>query len=307
MVLSSFFGLYAQEVRVSATLDSANYLVGDWMRLQLSVEHPYNIHVLWNYPVMINAENFEKISESGIDSIQQNDFLIENKIVTITTFDTGVLVIPPIECYFQRNGETDTAVTAPLSVYISIVAVDTLASFRPIKPPFTIAMADRKWWLYGIPIITLLLIGGGYWYYLKEKRGKVKPIIQEHVDLRLPHEKALDRINELEHTKPWEQNQVKEYYVELTKILREYIETGLHLPALENTTKEIIAELREKSMDENLLRQLHNDLSMADLVKFAKVQPAAAHHLHILETAKVFVEKTKPVTATEPVKEELSA
>ncbi|MEO6169017.1 MAG: hypothetical protein ABIO46_04140 [Chitinophagales bacterium] len=294
MVSFPFLLLHAQPIRITATLDSTNYLIGDWIRIQISAAHSGNTKMLWNYPQMIRSENFEKLSESAIDSIQQKDFLTENKIITVTTFDTGVLSIPPIICYFQQNGSTDSAITAALSVYVSTVKTDTSAAARSIKPPFEIPVPGRSVWWYVIPLVSFVIIALAGWYFLVEKRSRRKLIITKPGDLRLPHEKAFDSIRELEELKPWEQNQVKDYYVKITQVLREYIETGLDLPALENTTQEIIASLQSRSLDKGLLQQLNYDLSMADLVKFAKEQPTAPDHLQILKTVKEFVEKTHP-------------
>ena len=76
--------------------------------------------------------------------------------------------------------------------------------------------------------------------------------------------------------------------------MRAYIEHGLGLPALENTTQEMMRLLRKESLppDEDLFQQMRKDLEMADLVKFAKFQPATADHLRIINTVKTFILKT---------------
>ncbi|MBK9731358.1 MAG: hypothetical protein IPO83_08730 [Chitinophagaceae bacterium] len=298
--------LQSQSIRITATLDSTNYPVGDWINIQLSAEHSYNTKMLWNIPVMINSVHFEKLSESAIDSIQQKDFLTENRTITVTSFDTGVLLIPPIASYFLENGITDTVITEPLSVYITSVAVDTTATVRLIKPPFSIATAKPNLLWYLIPLLFLLILIIAGWYFLKEKKRKTVHSALQDMDTRLPHEKADDLLRKLEMDKPWEHKRIKQFYVEITQILREYMEAGLGLPALENTTHEIITSLRKKSIDENLLQQLNENLHVADLVKFAKAEPAETVHLHMLDTVKEFVQKTKPATLS-TVQEELQA
>lgn len=301
MILASFMRVHAQPMRITATLDSTNYLIGEWIRIRISAEHAFNTKMLWNYPLMINSQHFEKLSESAIDSIQQKDFLTENRIITITTFDTGVLSIPPLTCYFRQGDITDSVVTGALSVYVSSVSIDTTTA-RAIKPPFEIPATGRSMWWFIIPLLSIVLIALAGWYLVVEKGKKGQVVIQVVEDRRLPHERAFDNIRVLEEQKPWEQNEVKAYYIRITQILREYIETGLGLPALENTTWEIIASLKKSMLEESLLQQLNHDLLIADLVKFAKEQPTVTDHLHILKTVKEFVEKTRP-THPLPVQE----
>src|SRR6187455_2942020 len=87
--------LNAQQVRVSASVDSINYLIGDPIAVHISVQHPFNTTVLWQPVTESDSEKiFEKLSESKVDSIVQQDFLSENKTVTFITFDTGLLRIP---------------------------------------------------------------------------------------------------------------------------------------------------------------------------------------------------------------------
>ncbi len=296
MIMAPLLFLHAQSVRITATLDSTNYRVGDWIRIQLSAEHASQATMLWDQPVKLAVPGFEKLAESAIDSIQQNDFLTERKTITITTFDTGVWQIPPITCYFLHDGRTDSASTNPLSVYVSYVAVDTAAAARPMKGIFPVATDHFSvWWLL-LSVISLILLLLTAWYFLLVKNRNKPSHILQNDDRRLPHEKAFDHLVLLEQQKPWEQKLVKEYYVQVTQILREYIESGLGMPALENTAHELIAALRKKPLDETLIRQLNADLQLADLVKFAKAQPATASHLQILHTAKVFIQQTAPVT-----------
>ncbi len=111
------------------------------------------------------------------------------------------------------------------------------------------------------------------------------------VDPRLPHEKALAALDQLETGKLWESNQSKQFYVQVTQIMRAYIEAGLLIPTVDHTTREIISSLKKNLKDE-LLHRLSRDLRMADLVKFAKAQPSVGDHLQIIETARRLVNET---------------
>jgi len=79
----------------------------------------------------------------------------------------------------------------------------------------------------------------------------------------------------------WQNNKIKEYYSELTEIVRGYIERELKVPALENTTDEVLAMIKDfKNADsietsKETIKKLKDLLQEADLVKFAKSKPLA--------------------------------
>ena len=119
------------------------------------------------------------------------------------------------------------------------------------------------------------------------------------------HEIAFQRIKELEEQKLWQQGETKGYYVALTDILRQYIEGRFNVPALESTTDEIMDGLKLKEFPDQLKKRLNDLLSLADFVKFAKLQPGPGENMEGMEIAKDFVNGTKAkVVQKEPEKEE---
>ena len=91
-----------------------------------------------------------------------------------------------------------------------------------------------------------------------------------------PYEIALERLDKLLRSDMLDKGQVREFYFELTALLRTYIEGQFSLRAPEQTTEEFLAELR-KSLAFNpqtardLLRRF---LEHGDMVKFAKLEPS---------------------------------
>ncbi|MBA2407846.1 MAG: hypothetical protein H0V65_07630 [Chitinophagales bacterium] len=290
------FTAEAQEVRLSSSLHSTNYVIGDWINVHVSVDHPENTLLLWNDASLNDSSVLEKIAESKIDTIQHQGFVTENKIITFISYDSGVLRIPSITLPYQENGISSSISTTPLSIYVAGLAVDTTKSYRPIKPTFAVSVKDNRLLIYGILGVSLVMIAALYWRYRNRSGGM---IFKESllVDNRLPHEKALAALYELETGKLWERNETKQFYFQVTYIIRTYIESALLLPALDHTTSEIISSLKKHLKDNDLLNRLKRDLKMADLVKFAKAQPSVDYHLQIIETAKLLVKETSPSLA----------
>ncbi|MBA2421756.1 MAG: hypothetical protein H0V61_00830 [Chitinophagales bacterium] len=289
-LLLIFLSVEAQEVRLTSSLDSTGYVIGDWINVHISIDHPQTTLVLWSETSLADSSVLERISESKIDTIQHQGFVTENKTITFIAFDSGVVRIPSIKLAYQENEINTPISTTPLSVHIAGIRVDTTQSFRPIKPTFSFEKKNDRLWLYGIPLASLLIIAILYWRYHK-KRGIRTASSEAIVDPRLPHEKALAALDQLETGKLWESNQSKQFYVQVTQIMRAYIEAGLLIPTVDHTTREIISSLKKNLKDE-LLHRLSRDLRMADLVKFAKAQPSVGDHLQIIETARRLVNET---------------
>lgn len=86
----------------------------------------------------------------------------------------------------------------------------------------------------------------------------------------------------MENSKYLIQDEYKQYYSELTDIVRSYLEEDVHVTALESTTDELITKLEllrdagELKIDNDTLQQFKRILQTADLVKFAKSRPEAS-------------------------------
>jgi hypothetical protein len=93
----------------------------------------------------------------------------------------------------------------------------------------------------------------------------------------------------------WQQEQYKQYYIELTDILRDYIEKRYKVQAHEQTTDELLTSLSSKDMPQQARVKLKEILVLADLVKFAKEKPLPADNELTMEKAISFVELTKEI------------
>jgi len=89
---------------------------------------------------------------------------------------------------------------------------------------------------------------------------------------------------------------IKEYYIELSDIVRHYMENRFSLPAPEMTTEEFLYSLREskslKGSHKNLLKQF---LNHCDMVKFAKYGPTEQEMDDSFNSAKKLVDETRCV------------
>jgi len=296
----------AQEYSAKAKLDSAHILIGDHLNVKLEVTAPKGKPVYipqLNDKILQEAEApFDWISNSNFDTLWNNDYYILKQTITITAFDSGRYVFPAIPV-FDIDSQM-VAHTNPLYFDVSTIAVDTTAAFKDIKDISRINFTFHELWMYVkkyslfilVGLIVIGLIIYLVWRYIKKKQAQ-KPIPLEKPKPKIkPHITALKELEILRQKKLCEQGKTKEFYTELTDIIRIYIEDQWDIGAMEMVTSEIMEALKKTAIHEEVLKRVHQAFSIADLVKFAKYSPIPTDHDLSFKNCKEFVERTAEVT-----------
>ena len=262
--------VFAQQKQVLTSIDTTKNKIGAEFKLTLKTDVDTLSKV-----VFPNARNFgalEVIQSYPIDTIRKNDRYELVKKYGLTQFDSGKYTIPSVRILINNKAFLSDSI----KVEVADVQVDTLKQkMYDIKDIVAVKDGIGDWWKY---ILGLLLLAGlgvlAYWYFKKHQKEK----IQEEI-YKTPIEKATSLLNNLEKKELWQRGEVKEYYSELTDIVRNYIEEAIEIPAMESTTSELIEGLkiasRKKKMklSQETIENLFVVLKQADLVKFAKSKP----------------------------------
>lgn len=284
----------AQNVQVDARLQDYTIKLGDQTKLFLVATQPAGTRV--DFPKLGDTitSTVQVVSAGKADTVidQKNKGQITvTQSYIITSFDAGVHTMPAFT-FSTSNGRVKTG---ELTIQVQGVKIDTTKSIYDIKRPLIVTYTPVDWlrdhwtWIIGGLVLIILIIG--LIYYLR-KRAKVKPIVEVSKPAIPPDIIAVEKLKALQAKKLWQQDQVKLYYIELTDILREYLEKRYDIRTHEKTTDEIITSLRSKLNDDNGTR-LQRILVTADLVKFAKEQPTPHENDEVLEKSLDFVVKTK--------------
>ncbi|MDP1623748.1 MAG: hypothetical protein Q8M08_15585 [Bacteroidales bacterium] len=295
--LSAHSASYGQEVTVSAKLDTNAMLIGDHVGLTLKYTGPSTSQVLWPFLPDTIIGAITVIGRGKIDT----SFTEDKKSVTftqqlnLTCYDSGFYTIPQIPFKHRTLPDTTGFISATPMMLLAVhtVKVDTTQAIKPIIGPLKVPVTFREmlpWILAAIGVIILIIIT--IWY-LNKRRKKEPLFILKPKEVLLPHELALRELEKLRIKKLWQSGRVKEYHSELTEILRSYIENKFKVPALEQTTTEITESLGNVQMCPSAtLDKLTNLLILADMVKFAKVQPLAMENEKSLSDGIDFVQET---------------
>lgn len=291
---------YAQpDASATARMDARQIVVGDHVRLFLEVTNKQSLGKVQWIAIPDTFNSLEVVEKGKIDTVVAGDVVTYKQRLVITGFDSGAFKVPSfVFPVTGTNGDPYTIQTDSFLLSVNTVAVDTTKAFKPIKD---VIYVDWSWvdyiWYFAIGLVVLILVVAVVVYLIKKKK-QAPPVPQGPKETL--QEKALRQLRELDARQLWQQGKVKEYYVELTDLLRSYIEERFSTPAMELTTDELLY----KAQVHRELQPYHTALSVilttADLAKFAKAQPAPQEHTDVMTRAIEIVEKSKPVIAPPP-------
>jgi hypothetical protein len=291
--------LLGQDVSVVATIDSQSVSLGDYIHLSIEVKHPAGVGV--SLPVLKDTLGpFDIVHQDSIQQRDENGTVILTKNIIISKYDGGNFYVPPIVVGFNTNeGKRDSVASNPIPVEVRGVQVDTTQAIKDVKGQLTVPISAEEIALYAGIFVLLCGIGYGAYYYIKKKRN-TGFVFEDDAPKIPPHIIAIQKLFDLDEAHVWQSGDVKRFYSEATEIVREYFEKRYGISALEMTTGEVMDQLDKFTLDVNTSRSIEQFLSGADLVKFAKYQPVSADNEEVIPTAKMIVEKTKPILVIEP-------
>ncbi len=301
----------AQQIKATARLDSTNILIGDQVKLFLEIDHPKSATVEFPQVPDSLAGLIEVLGKTKIDTItpeNNSDLLKQIRAYTITCFDSGSYRIPPQWFKINVNGAIDSVPTNGVTLNVHTMAIDTTRGLTDIKMPYAAPVTLKEVTPY---IIGVMLIGAILFlvlYSIKRKK-KNKPLFSLPVKPKEPaHIIALRELDRIKNEKIWQQEKIKQYYSEVTDVLRIYIEDRFEIRAMEQTTDEIMGSFkyRKDLVSDKSFQYLSQILTLADLVKFAKYNPLPDDNNLTLVNSYFFVNDTKKeeIKKAEPEKTE---
>lgn len=285
--------LIAQQITASASVDSADYSVGDYIHYTIKINSAKGLRVFKpELKDSLKAIDIVKAAEIKSDEID-NKTITEIKYI-LAKYDSGDVRIPQIPVFYSVGSDTarKTVFTNDVSFTVHTLKVNSQADIKDVKQPIKIPLDWKTILLWAFIIILVIgLIVWGVLYYRKKQAAK-KGIIK--VIEKKPYEAALESLKELEAKQLWQKGQIKTYHSELTDIIRRYFENRFYIRALEMTTSELIQQLNQVKDAREILDTTSAFLNNADMVKFAKYIPMDRVNEEMMEQAYSIVNVTIP-------------
>ncbi|WP_282112587.1 hypothetical protein [Maribacter stanieri] len=298
------FELSAQESpNISTKVDTTFIKIGEQVQWTVTVDIDSTDFVI--FPEGQTFSPLETVEAFATDTTRKKDRLTLQKIYALTQFDSGAYKLPSQRIDINGTG----FMTDSMLINVATIPVDTLnQKMYDIKPLINVEKSNYDFWTYLLIGLLILSILGGllYWFVFRKK-----PLTEEEkVALLPPYDRALLELKRLENSKYLIQDEYKQYYSELTTIVRSYLEEDAHVTALESTTGQLIEKLEllkdagELKLDDDTIKQFQQILQTADLVKFAKNKPSTTVAEQDRKLVEQIVEKTHEALP-EPTEEEL--
>ena len=252
------------KTEVATTVDRDLIKIGEEVKLGISVDADLGDLII--FPEQQTMGALEVLQSYPVDSLRIADKIRLFKQYGVTQFDSGDYWVPRLEILKNdRRLKSD-------SILISVreVEVDTtkqgmfpIKGYVDIEDKSTASYGWMWWLLLLIPVIIAVVL-------LTRKREE-----KTYEETLQPYEWTKYRLKLLDEGSYLDNRQWKEYYTELTYIIRRYIDSKVYGHTLESTTGQLIKELKiamsEKGMHitDKTQSRLEEILQKADLVKFA--------------------------------------
>ena len=276
--------------KLHVSTDTSSAAIGDLIKFRIETESLGD-----NYLAIPETQFNEPLEVRQLEPLYNENGKITGIDYILSVWDTGTVVIPAITVnVFKPDSTLDFVVnTDSLEInVVSMVAKTGSQSMRPIKGPVPVS---RRWPMTTI-ILVLLLAGILYGLYvIYGKRIPTEHIELETVQSSKPaDEMALEKLNHLKGSKYLQRGEIKEFYVQLSYILREYVENSVYIKTLEMTTEEIKQYRSVIPFDRDQLGIWMDILHRADLSKYAKSDPESMICHEDLAAGETFVKNTVP-------------
>jgi len=292
-------------VHAVVTLSPASPLIGDVMDLTLEVTAEQGVRIeMPRFQEAFSRFSIEGYSDETKPTDTGTTFLQRYRLHASTS---GRLRVPPLRIVFfdERPGseageKEQELLTEELSLAIRPVLAGAEAddaTLRPIRRTLEEDLGpglwEQYWWAFlGGGAISVLF---GALFFVK--RSRVEPTIS-------PYERASVALAQLESRGLPDEETRDEWYVQLSHIVRRYLEGRFALRAPELTTEEFLrVAQRSERLSVEHKKLLQGFLADCDRVKFAGYEPGAEESQSVLEAARRFLLETREdlIPATSPV------
>ena len=287
-------------VSVSSSVDKTRIKIGDVVTYTVSISYDKDIKI----KPPGSGENlgaFEIRSYKIYDPKKQGKRIRLDAEYKISTFTTGDYFIPPLTIYYKTEGDSvyKSISTEKIKIVVESMNPSEQGDIRDIKLPVEIPATLWEKIRIFVFVFAALILGALIYLYFRLKKEGRSLIPEKKEPPRPPHEIALEMLDQLKEKDLVSQGKIKEFHIEVSDIIRRYIEGRYFIPAPEMTTSELLASIKSEQIEPEQMELLSRFLFQCDMVKFAKFIPNPAESSEMLQLAYRFVNETKIIIVTQ--------
>jgi hypothetical protein len=289
-----------QEAHLKTSVDATTITIGEVVTLQLEVRRPESLKLAFpQVGATLGEWVVRGTNRLPTKAVNGGGAVSEVLALQLTIYKTGEFEIPKIQIEAVRpGGERSILTSEPVKIKVGSVLTGNQDTLKDLKPQAEIA-ADYKPFL----LFLAALGSAAYLIYrlvqrLKRRRKALPAILQ---DRRTAEEIARQAIRQLLARKLIEQGYLKEFYLELSEIVKRFLGSKMGIPSLERTTEEFTEDLRQTAIQAGHYRMIRQFLDDCDLVKFAKYRPGAEEIQQIIARSSEIIDAVVAGSPAEPI------
>lgn len=259
-----------------------------------------------DFPDIAGEENQVEIRKTDRTSTPvSEDVLRHTQYYRVDPIAPGTYVLPPLTVSWSESGTSGTLTVPPAALnarQLTPAETEAAAQFAGITAPAAVlppkAPARRMWLTGGGIVLAAALAALALWRYLRRSAPVVAPALPAW-------EVALNRLRELNQRDLPATGKLDIFYVDLSSILRYYVEDRFRIRAPEQTTQEFIEDAASQGVFSEVQQQfLAEFLRQCDRIKFARLQPGLEDAMEHFKQVRLFVKETIPAeTGEAPVEQ----
>jgi hypothetical protein len=289
-----------EELPVTASWSLGNapaegWTIGDRIPIRLTVTYPANGRVtIPALPEMWGPFEVRQQQQRGPFG-NNNETLSVILETTATLWAPGEHQTPRFAVHFRDGHDQLHKVSVPpLAVTVGSVLQDGDTAKRDLKPQASLPSPSVWPWILGaVFAATSTAIAG---WVLFARLGRRTPLASTSVHPPAPrpaHEIAYGELCRIAALELPAQGEVKRHYSLVADCIREYVHTRYGIPAMDLTTEELAAALRQRQVDRSHSGLCYHLLAEADLVKFAEFRPSLGQASAAIDQARLVVDLTR--------------
>ncbi|UCG35654.1 MAG: hypothetical protein JSW17_02335 [Candidatus Omnitrophota bacterium] len=276
-------------VEVSASVGKDKITIGEKFIYTLEVNAPQNIEI--EFPDFDESLAGFSIKD---ERLLKRSFLgrkRELKRFILYTYVTGPYIIPAAVIKYKEKNVDQWQGLETNEVVVQVESVlegeELAAGIKDIKGP--VDFPSRLWIFVVILILVAVVLSVIVLGQFINRKRKAKAI-----SFVPAHEAAYAALKALKGKDYLRRGKMKEYYSELSNIIRRYIEERFKIRAPEMTTEEFFLSIKDATFfSKEQVKLLKEFLSHCDMVKFAKHIPAQKEIDESFAAAERFIDQTK--------------
>ncbi len=284
----------AQQARVHISVDSAS--VGQRFYLSLLVESDERLQSKLPTPTGQDSLFGDLVAlrrVAGGSRLIDPGSRLDSVVYEVATFALDSAYVPPVAVKLSAGEDTLVVSSSALIIPIRSVVPPEASEIRDMAP---LVAFPRSLWPWVLLALAMLIIVAGFLYYRHRRKRLLapSPAAPTPEAVLSPYDEAMERLQNLQVVDLYREETVKPFYVELSDLLRTYIERRVHIPALEITTRELVHTLRQtdlRNLDTRVTaRQVQEILELADIAKFADIRPTTAQGREALDRTRSVIQ-----------------